>query len=83
MSSFTIVTSQITRNLTTIEFSLHNYVVDTSVDIHVRVLDDTGTLCSVHNLTMSGTDFTNWGNTNTNLYNYICAQLGYTFSSAP
>ena len=75
-----IVTTQIISSFTV---SVSNVFLFESANLQVRLFDNNNNIANVFPLTLTGTDYTNWGGDDTYLYQYVADKMGYTLSSVP
>ncbi len=59
------------------------FVLFTSVVIHVTLFDEDGMIVLSKNIEISGDDYLSWSNDDTYIYNYVAAKLGVVIQSVP
>ena len=64
-----------TRTINSIEIAETIVQLNTSAKIVVKILDENGGLINVEVLTISETDYTNWGNDDQYIIDYALTQL--------
>jgi hypothetical protein len=65
-----------TRTINSIEITEIKVQLNTSAKIVVRLLDENENLINIEILTISETDYTNWGNDDQYIIDYSLTQLG-------
>jgi hypothetical protein len=71
----------VTKTYSYISVSITNVVLNTSVDIQVMIYDSNQNMIDLKLLTLSGTDYTNWGNDDSYILNISCQKLGFTLAT--
>ena len=80
IDDFQLVT---TETVTSFTVSVSNIILFKSVNLQIRLINSSNNVVQAFPLTLSGTDYTNWGGDDTYLYQYVADKMGYTLSSAP
>lgn len=62
--------------------SVSNITLFNSVNLQIRLINSMNNVVRVFPLTLTGTDYTNWGGDDNYLYQYVANKMGYTLSSA-
>jgi hypothetical protein len=70
-----------TRTINSIEITETIVQLNTSAKIVVKLLDENGSLINVEVLTISETEYTNWGNDDQYIIDYALTQLGLVSQS--
>jgi hypothetical protein len=70
-----------TRTINSIEITETIVQLNTSAKIVVKLLDENGSLINVEVLTISETEYTNWGNDDQYIIDYVLTQLGLVSQS--
>lgn len=70
-----------TRTINSIEIIETKVQLNTSAKIVVKLLDENGSLINVEVLTISETEYTNWGNDDQYIIDYALTQLGLVSQS--
>jgi hypothetical protein len=65
-----------TRTINSIEIIETKVLLNTSAKIIVRLLDENENLINIEVLTISDSDYTNWGNDDQYIIDYTLIQLG-------
>ena len=56
---------------------VNNLVLNTSATLAVQLYDQTGMLVDVKLLEITGEDYTNWGNNDEYIINYVAQKMGF------
>jgi hypothetical protein len=59
-------------------YTVNDLVFNSHITLNVILLDQAGTPLSVRQVTMSGEDYMNWGNSDQYILDFICSSLGLT-----
>ena len=59
-------------------YSVQSFVLSSQITFNVVLIDQNNTPLSVSAVTLSGDDYTNWGNDDSYVITYICNALGLT-----
>ena len=70
-----------TRTINSIEIIETKVLLNTSAKIIVRLLDENENLINIEVLTISDSDYTNWGNDDQYIIDYALTQLGLVSQS--
>jgi len=70
----------ITKKYNYITIKVTNVVLKTSVEIQVMFYDSNKVMGDMKMLTLTGSDYTNWGNDDSYIVNMICQKFGLTLS---
>ena len=69
--------------ITSFNYNVNNLVLSSNITFNVILLDANNTPVSVQQVTIAGEDYTNWGNNDQYVINYICNALGLTQLDPP
>ena len=69
------ITTNIAR---TVEMRVTELVINTSVSVNVLIKDGNGSIFQVQNVTLSGEEYNNWGNSDTYLVDTVLSKLDLT-----
>jgi hypothetical protein len=67
-----------TYTASTVELRVTDLVINSSVTVNVLIKDSNGNIFQVQNITLSGEEYNNWGNSDTYLVNTVLSKLGLT-----
>ena len=67
-----------TYTASTVEMRVTDLVINTSVTVNVLIKDSNGNIFQVQNVTLSGEEYSNWGNSDTYLVDTVLSKLGLT-----
>ena len=68
----------VTNTASTVEMRVTDLVINYSVTVNVLIKDANGSIFQVQNVTLSGEEYSNWGNSDTYLVDTVLAKLGLT-----
>ena len=68
---------------TSMSIKVIQFVLFTSVIIHVTLFDEDGVIVLSTNVEISGDDYLSWANDDTYIYNYVAAKLGVVVIAEP
>jgi len=71
----------ITKTYSYITVQIRNVVLNTSVEIQVTFFDANKNMGDMKSVTLTGTEYTNWGNDDNYIINMACQKLGLTLAS--
>jgi hypothetical protein len=67
-----------TYTASTVEMRVTDLVINTSVTVNVLIKDSNVNIFQVQNVTLSGEEYSNWGNSDTYLVDTVLSKLGLT-----
>ena len=67
-----------TNTAQSVEMRVTELIINTSVSVNVLVKDGNGNIFQVQNVTLSGEEYNNWGDSDTYLVNTVLSKLGMT-----
>ena len=70
-----------THVINSFSVSVLDVVLFVSVTLNVFLKDANGVIVNCSQLTLTGTDYTNWGGDDNYILNYVSSKLGFTVSS--
>ena len=62
----------------TVELRVTELIINSSVSVNVLIKDGNDSIFQVQNVTLSGEEYNNWGNSDTYLVNTVLSKLGLT-----
>ena len=62
----------------TVELRVTELIINSSVSVNVLIKDRNDSIFQVQNVTLSGEEYNNWGNSDTYLVNTVLSKLGLT-----
>jgi hypothetical protein len=66
-----------------IEMRIQSLNIGVSVDVNCMIKDENGNIFQVHNVTLSGEQYDNWGNSDVYLVTTVLNELGLTPNPNP
>ena len=66
-----------------VEMRVNNLVIGRSITVNVLIKDINGNIFKVENVTLSGEEYDNWGNSDVYLVTTVLSKLGLTPSPNP
>jgi hypothetical protein len=66
-----------TKVITSFSVNVNNLVLNTSATLAVQLYDQSGMLIDMKMLEIRGDDYTNWGNNDEYIVNYVAQKLGF------
>ena len=78
MSDIVPAETTITNTVVRFEVFINDLVLNTSASFKVWLYDVQGKLFEVKLITMIGEDYTNWGNDDQYVLQFVASQLGFT-----
>jgi hypothetical protein len=66
-----------------VEMRVNDLIIGTSVNVNVLIKDVNGNIFKVENVTLSGEEYDNWGNSDVYLVSTVLSKLGLTPSPNP
>ena len=67
-----------TYTASSVEMRVTDLVINSSVTVNVLIKDSNGSIFQVQNVTLSGEEYSNWGNSDTYLVDTVLSKLGLT-----
>lgn len=67
-----------TNTARSVELRVTELILNSSVSVNVLVKDGNGSIFQVQNVTLSGEEYNNWGNSDTYLVSTVLSKLGLT-----
>jgi hypothetical protein len=84
-NNFSIEPFEYVKRMTATSMTLKviQFVLFTSVIIHVTLLDDDNVVVHSTNIEISGDDYLNWANDDNYIHNYVATKLGIVVRPSP